>query len=53
MNHFLHQKPKPNFINTKSLNQNPKIEAQISDEIQPQENYENNCVLCDDMLLSK
>ena len=40
------------YINTKSLNQCPNIEAQPSDEIQLLENYENSTVF-DDMLVSK
>ena len=53
MNHILHQKQEPIFINTKSLNQYPNIKAQISDEIQPLEKYENSTVVLNDMLLSK
>ena len=40
-------------IITKSPNQYPNIKAQISNEIQPLENYENNTVVFDEMLLSK
>ena len=53
MNHNLFQKQEPIFINTKSLNQYPKIKAQTSDEIQTLEQYENSTVVFDDMLLSK
>ena len=53
MNHFLFQKQELIFILTKSLNQNPDIKAQTSDEIEPLENYENSTVVSDDMLLSK
>ena len=53
MNHFLLQKEEPIFKITKSLNQNPKIKAQTSGEIEPFENYENCTVVFDDMLLSK
>ena len=45
MNHILLQKQEPIFIKTKSLNQYPNIKAEISDVIQPLENYENNTVL--------
>ena len=51
LNHTLHQKQKLIFIITKSLNQDPKIKAQTSDEIQPLENYENSILVFDDMLL--
>ena len=53
MNHILHQNQEPIFIITKSLNQNPQIKAQTSDEIQPLNEYENSVVVFDDMLLSK
>ena len=53
MNHILHQKQEPIFINTISSNQYPKIKAQTSDEIQPLNEYENSVVVIDDMLLSK
>ena len=53
MHHFLLQKREPIFIITKSLNQNPKIKAQASSEIEPFENYEKSTVVFDDMLLSK
>ena len=53
MKHNLHQRQEPIFIVTKSLNQYPKIKAQISDEIEPSEIYENSTVVFDDMLLSK
>ena len=53
MNHILHQKQEPIFIITKSSNQYPNIKAQISDEIQPLNEYENSTVVFDDMLLSK
>ena len=53
MNPILHQKQKPIFIITKSLNQYPNIKAQTSDEIEPLENYANSLVAFDDMLLSK
>ena len=53
MNHILFQKQEPIFIITKSLNQYPNIKAQISDEIEPLEHYENSTVVFDDKLLSK
>ena len=53
MNHILFQKQESIFIITKLINQYPNIKAQTSDEIQPLENYENNTVVFDDMLLSK
>ena len=53
MNHILHQKQKPIFIKTKSVNQYPNINAQTSEEIQPLENYANSTVVFDDKLLSK
>ena len=53
MNHILFQKQEPIFINTKSLNQYPKIKAQTSDEMQPLEHYENSTVVFDHMLQSK
>ena len=52
MNHILLKKQEPIFIITKSLNQYPNINAQTSDKIEPIENYENNVVVFDDMLLS-
>ena len=52
MNYILLQKQKPIFLITKSLNQNPNIKTQTSDEIQPLENYVNSFVVFDDMLLS-
>ena len=39
MNHILHQRQKPIFIITKSLNQYLNIKAQTSDKVQPLENY--------------
>ena len=53
VNYILHQKQEPIFLITKSLNQNPKIRAQISDQIEPLENYETSTVVFGDMLLSK
>ena len=53
MNHNLHKKQEPTLIITKSLNQNPNIKAQTSDEIQQLEDYENSTVVFDDTLLSK
>ena len=53
MNHTLFQKQEAIFIITKSLNQYAKIKAQISDEFQPLEHYENSTIVFDDMLLSK
>ena len=53
MNHILHQKHEPTFIITKSINQCPNIKAQISDEIEPLENYEASTVVFEEMLLSK
>ena len=53
MNHVLYQKQERIFIIAKSLNQNPNIKTQTSDEIQPVEQYENRSVVSDDMLLSK
>ena len=52
-NHILFQKQEPILIITKSLNQNPNIKAQTSDEIQPLNEYGNSVVVFDDMLLSK
>ena len=52
MNCILHQKQEPIFINTKSLNQYPNINAQSSDESEPLENYENSAVVFDYLLLS-
>ena len=43
MNHILLRKQEPIFITTKSLNQN--IKAQLSDEIQLLEIYENSTVV--------
>ena len=53
MNHLLHQKQKPIFIITISLNQYSKIKAQISNEIQLLEKHENSTVVFDDVLLSR
>ena len=53
MNHILHQKREPIFLITKSLNQYTNINPQTSDEIEPLENYENNTVAFDHMLLSE
>ena len=53
MNHFLHQKHEPFFVNTKSLNRCPNIKSQTSDEYQPLEKYGNSTVVVDDMLLWK
>ena len=53
MNYILLKKQGPIFIITKSPNHNPNIKAPITDEIQPLENYENNTVVFDEMLLSK
>ena len=53
MNHILFHKQEPILIITKSLNQYPKIKAQVSDEIQALEHYETITVVFDDMLLSK
>ena len=53
MDYILHLEQEPIFIITKSLNQYPNIKAQITDEIQPLENYGNSTVVFDDMLLSK
>ena len=53
MNNILLRKQEPIFIITKSLNQYPNTKAQTSDKIQPIENYDNNTVVFDDMLLSK
>ena len=53
LNHILHQKQDPLFIITESLNQNPNIKAQTSDEIQQLESYENSIVVFDDTLQSK
>ena len=53
LNHILVQKQEPIFIITKSLNQYPNIKAQISDEIEPLENFENSTFVFDDLLLSK
>ena len=50
---FLQQKHEQIFVNTKSLNHYPNINAQTTDEIGPLENYENRTVVFDDMLLSK
>ena len=52
-NRIVFQKQKPVFVITESLNQNPKIKAQTSDEIPPLEHYENSTFVFDDMLLSK
>ena len=53
MNYKPLQKQEPIFVTTKSLNQYPNIKAQISDEIEPSEIYENSSVVFHDMLLSK
>ena len=53
MNHILLRKQESISIIPKSLNQNPNIKAQTSDEIQPSESYENNIVVFNDLLLSK
>ena len=53
VNHILLQEQEPIFIITKSLKQYPNIQAQISDESEPLENYENSIVVFDVMLLSK
>ena len=53
MNHILFQRQEPIFIITKSLTQYPNIKAQISDETQPLNEYENSTGVFDDMLLSK
>ena len=37
MNYILHQQQEPILINTKALNQYPKIKARTTDEIQPLE----------------
>ena len=52
-NHILHRRQEPIFIITESLNQNPDIKIQTSDEIEPLENYEKSTVVFKDMLLSK
>ena len=53
MNYVLLKKQGPIFIITKSPNLNPNIKAQITDEIEQLENYENNTVVFDKMMLSK
>ena len=53
MNYILLRKQRPISIITKRLNHYPNIKAQISDKIQPLENYENSTVASDDKLLSK
>ena len=53
LNHILHQKQEPIFINAKSLNKYPDIKAQTTGELQPLEIYGNSTVVFDDMLLSK
>ena len=53
MNQILHRKQEPIFKITKSSNHYPNIEAQISNEIEPLENYEKSTVALDDMLLIK
>ena len=53
MNYILLKKQELLFIITKSLNQYPNTKAQTSGEFQPIENYGNNIVVFDDMLLSK
>ena len=51
MNYILLQKQQTSFISTKSLNQYPNINAHLSDELQPLENYEKSSVVFDVMLL--
>ena len=53
MNCILLQKQEPVFINTKSLNQYPSIEAQTSDEIEFLDVLEISTFVFDDMLQSK
>ena len=54
MNCILLQKQEPSFIFTKSINQNPNIKAQTSDEIQILQNYGGGgTIVFDDTLLSK
>ena len=53
MKYNLLRKQNPLYITTKTLNQYPNIKAQISDEIEPLEKYENSTVVFNDMLLSK
>ena len=53
MNYILLRKQNPISIITKSVNQDPDIKAQTSDEIQPLENHKNSGVVFDDMLPSK
>ena len=53
MKSFLLQKQESMFLITKSLNEYPIIKAEISHEIQPLENYENNTLVFDDTLLSE
>ena len=45
MNHTLLRKQEPIFVITKSMSQYPDIKAQISDEIQPVNEYENSTVV--------
>ena len=52
MNYIVYQK-NPFYIITKSINQYPKIKPEVSNEIQPLENYENSTVVFDDVLLSE
>ena len=54
MNHILHQKQDSFLIITKSLSQNPNINAQISDEFPQKVKYEkNSTIVSDDMILPK
>ena len=52
LNYIPLKKQGPIFVITKSPNQNPNIKAQVTDEIQPSESFENNTVVFDEMLLS-
>ena len=49
--YFLLQKQELFNLITKSIKKYPNIEAQISDEIQPLDRYENNTVYFDGVLL--
>ena len=53
MNYAILQKQENIFISTKSINQYPIMKTQTSVEIQPMENFENNTVVFDDVLLRK
>ena len=53
MNSILLRKKDSIFKITKSLNQNPKIKSQTSDESQPLENYKNSIDVFNVMLFSK